>query len=160
MLRIMTEIIDTPVLSFTTEQRNEKRPEIEFELDGRMVTAQAPKAAWWTRLWLARERQDGAELYGEFRAFLAISLGPEVAGWLHARENDLTDSYDLPDMMRLVDFLSTQFEPLLSPEFEAAGTTWQRIMTGAPAVAQPSPGAGVSAAKPRKAAKKPAARRG
>jgi hypothetical protein len=162
MLRIMTEITEMPVISFTTKKREEPRPEFEFDLDGRRVTARAPKSAWWTRLWLAQANQDGAELYAEFRAFLAISLGPEVAGWLRARENDLSDSYDLPDMIALVQFLAAQFEPLLKAEFEAAGTSWQSIMISAGAEREDEPEtarAGMSAAKPRKAAKKTAARR-
>lgn len=164
MLRIMTEIDDTPVLSFTTAERTTERPSFTFELDGRMVTARAPKASWWTSLWLAQAEGDAPALYRAFREFVRIALGADVALWLLTREKDLDDPYDLPDLIRLVEFMANTFGPMLQPEFEAAGTVWQPINVTVPegtaAVVAPRAKAGTTAAKPRKAAKKTAARRG
>lgn len=146
-------------LKFTTSAAVGHRPTITFDLDGRTVTATAPKAARWTRLWVAfGSGETHATVYESLR-FLDVALGDEVARWLKAREDDPEDPYDLPALIELVGFLEREFEPLLKDQFEAAGMAWaagrqngNRAARRSPGKAAKTGGARGSAAAKRKSA--------
>lgn len=113
------------MLQFTTTTQSRPRPALEFELDGRPVTAVAPKAAHWARMWSAGATGDMRMVCYHWLNFLDITLGEDTAKWLKSREDDPDDAYDIPDLVKLVKFLNEQFEPLLKADFEAAGMAWQ-----------------------------------
>jgi hypothetical protein len=147
-----------PVLTFTTTASAAVRPTVEFMLDDRMVTATAPKAARWARMWAAGASGNTQLVCYEWLRFIDVAIGDEVARWLKDREDDPEDPYDIPDLINLVRFLNTQFEPLLKDEFEASGVGWQEAQVAPlPARADRRATAKAKGGAPRK---KPAARTG
>lgn len=143
-----------PVLTFTTTQTVRKRPTLQFDLDGRTVVATAPKAARWARMWAAGASGSTQMMCYEALRFVDVCLGDDVAKWIKAREDDPQDAFDIPDLLNLIRFLNTNFEPLLKDDFEAAGVPWQDE------IATPAAAARNTTGKPRASAtKSPAARR-
>jgi len=133
----MTDTATAPapaLLTFTTTKSAAARPTVQFELDGRVVTATAPKAARWARMWAAGASGNTQLMCYEWLRFIDVAIGEETARWLKDREDDPEDPYDIPDLIALVRFLNAAFEPLLKDDFEASGVGWQQAdVTGAPA---------------------------
>jgi len=127
---------DEPVLSFTTSSALTARPTLTFMLDNRKVTATAPKAARWARMWASTASGDSRLVTYESLRFIDACMGVEVATWLKEREDDPDDPFDIPDLLGLLRFLNTQFGPLLKTDFETAGVQWQSD------IGQPLPGGG------------------
>jgi hypothetical protein len=114
------------MLEFNTVPSDRPRPTKRFKLDGRVVTATAPKAAAWARMWTAGASGDARMVCYEWFSFVDACLGDKVAAWLRDRERDPNDPYDVRDLVNLVKFLNEQFEPELADDFRAMGVEWQQ----------------------------------
>jgi hypothetical protein len=106
----------TEALVFNTRPKESHVPDVEFTLDEREYTAQAPKKAAWGVL-VGAINNRSADSFQAAMAFLDACLDIPDQMFLERRLRDRDDHLDIDDLLEIVEALCEEWEPYLGEEF-------------------------------------------